>query len=33
MALLGVEAKKYHNESFFGYGTGLEIEVPNYLYL
>ena len=33
MALLGVEAKKYHNESFFGYGTGLEIEDPNYLYL
>ena len=33
MALLGVEAKKYHNESFFGYGTGLEIEDPIYLYL
>ena len=33
MALLGVEAKKYHNESFFGYGTGLEIEDPNCLYL
>ncbi|MGM9758953.1 MAG: SusC/RagA family TonB-linked outer membrane protein [Parabacteroides sp.] len=33
MALVGVESKKYHNESFFGYGTGLEIEDPNYLYL
>ena len=33
MALIGVEAKKYHNESFYGYGTGLEIEDPNYLYL
>ena len=33
MALVGVEAKKYHNESFFGYGTGLAIEDPNYLYL
>lgn len=33
MALLGVESKKYHNESFFGYGTGLTIEDPNYLYL
>lgn len=33
MALAGVEAKRYHNESFFGYGTGLEIEDPNYLYL
>ena len=33
MALAGVESKKYHNESFFGYGTGLEIEDPNYLYL
>ena len=33
MALVGIEAKKYHNESFFGYGTGLAIEDPNYLYL
>lgn len=33
MALVGIESKKYHNESFFGYGTGLEIEDPNYLYL
>ena len=33
MALAGVESKKYHNESFFGYGTGLEIEDPNYIYL
>ncbi len=33
MALAGVESKKYHNESFFGYGTSLTIEDPNYLYL
>ena len=33
MALAGFESKKYHNESFFGYGTGLQIEDPNYLYL
>jgi len=33
MALVGVESKRYHNESFFGYGTGLEIEDPNYIYL
>lgn len=33
MALVGVESKRYHNESFFGYGTGLTIEDPNYLYL
>lgn len=33
MALAGIEAKKYHNESFFGYGTGLLLEDPNYLYL
>ena len=33
MAIVGVEAKKYHNESFLGYGTGLSIEDPNYLYL
>lgn len=33
MALVGIEAKKYHNESFFGYGTGLALEDPNYLYL
>ncbi len=33
MALAGVESKRYHNESFFGYGTGLEIEDPNYIYL
>ena len=33
MALAGFESKKYHNENFFGYGTGLQIEDPNYLYL
>ena len=33
MALAGVEAKKYHYENFFGYGTDLTIEDPNYLYL
>lgn len=33
MALAGIESKKYHNESFSGYGTGLTIEDPNYLYL
>lgn len=33
MALAGIESKKYHNESFFGYGTGLTIEDPNYVYL
>ncbi|MCM1078185.1 MAG: TonB-dependent receptor [Bacteroidales bacterium] len=33
MALAGIESKKYHNESFFGYGTKLTIEDPNYLYL
>lgn len=33
MALVGIESKKYHNESFYGYGTGLAIEDPNYLYL
>ncbi len=33
MALAGIESKKYHNESFFGYGTGLTIEDPNYTYL
>ena len=33
MALAGLEAKKYHNESFYGYGTGLEVENPNYIYL
>lgn len=33
MALAGIESKKYHYESFFGYGTGLTIEDPNYLYL
>lgn len=33
MALVGIESKKYHNESFFGYGTGLELETPDYLYL
>ena len=32
MALAGFESKKYHNENFFGYGTGLQIEDPNYLY-
>ena len=33
MALVGVEAKKYHNESFYGYGTGLAIEELNDVYL
>ncbi len=33
MALIGIESKKYHNEWFNGYGEGLEIEDPNYLYL
>ena len=34
MALAGVESKRVcHNESFFGCGTGLEIEDPNYIYL
>ena len=33
MALAGFESKRYHNESFFGYGTGLQIEDINYLYL
>lgn len=33
MALLGIESKRYHNENFFGYGTGLEIEDSDYLYL
>lgn len=33
MALVGVESKRYHNESFYGYGTGLEIEDPDYIYL
>ena len=33
MLLAGVESKRYHNESFFGYGTGLTIEDPNYIYL
>ncbi|MDE6556230.1 MAG: TonB-dependent receptor [Duncaniella sp.] len=33
MALVGVEAKKYHEESHWGYGTGLVMEDPNYLYL
>ncbi len=33
MALAGVEAKRYHYESFFGYGTGLELEDPDYVYL
>jgi len=33
MGILGVESKRNHNESFFGYGTGLELEDPNYLYL
>ena len=33
MALAGIEAKKYHSESFYGYGTGLEVEDPNYIYL
>lgn len=33
MALIGVEAKRYHNESFYGYGENLTIEDPNYLYL
>jgi TonB-linked SusC/RagA family outer membrane protein len=33
MALLGLEAKRYHSEAFNGYGTNLAIEDPNYLYL
>ncbi|MGN1245569.1 MAG: SusC/RagA family TonB-linked outer membrane protein [Muribaculaceae bacterium] len=33
MALVGIESKKYHNEAFNGYGTGLAIEDLNYLYL
>ncbi len=33
MALVGVEAKKYHTESFYGYGTDLALEDPNYIYL
>jgi len=33
MALAGIEAKRYHYESFFGYGTGLELEDPDYVYL
>ncbi len=33
MALAGFESKRYHNESFYGYGTGLKIEDENYLYL
>lgn len=33
MALIGLEAKRYHNEDLNGYGTNLAIEDPNYLYL
>lgn len=33
MALVGIESKKYHEESHWGYGTGLVIEDPDYLYL
>lgn len=33
MALAGIESKKYHSESFYGYGTGLQVEDPNYIYL
>lgn len=33
MALVGVESKKYHWEGFNGYGEGLLLEDPNYLYL
>lgn len=33
MALIGVEAKKYHAEAFNGHGTNLAIEDPNYQYL
>lgn len=33
MALAGIESKRYHFEEFSGYGTGLAIEDPNYLYL
>ena len=33
MALVGIESKRYHFEEFSGYGTGLAIEDPNYLYL
>ncbi len=33
MALLGVEAKKYHSENLWAYGTDLAIEDENYWYL
>lgn len=33
MALVGLESKHYHSEDLNGYGTGLAIEDPNYLYL
>lgn len=33
MALAGFESKRYHNESFFGYGTGLQLEDKDYIYL
>ncbi|MCH5222173.1 MAG: TonB-dependent receptor [Muribaculaceae bacterium] len=33
MALVGIEAKRDHSESFFGSGTGLSIEDADYLYL
>lgn len=33
MFLLGFESKKYHNESFYGFGTHLEVEDPSFLYL
>ena len=32
MALAGFESKRYHNESFFGYGTGLQLEDKDYIY-
>lgn len=33
MALAGFESKRYHNESFFGYGTGLQLDDKDYIYL
>lgn len=33
MALLGVEAKRYHFEEFWGWGDNLNLEDENYLYL
>ncbi len=33
MALVGIESKRNHWEEMWGYGKGLDIEDPNYLYL